>query len=80
MCCALTMLLVLGTRESATFNTATTALHLALVALIIVAGLAMAKGSNAVPFAPHGATGVFSGASVVFFRWGFPMCALPPGS
>lgn len=48
----LSVLLVLGTKESATFNTVMTLAHLALVGFIIVAGLTKAKPANAQPFFP----------------------------
>ena len=66
---AMMALLLLGTRESAAFNTASTVLHVALVLMIIIAGFCKASPANATPFAPFGVRGVFQGASIVFFSY-----------
>lgn len=46
-----------------------TAVHVAVLVFIIVAGLTRAKPANLRPFAPHGARGVFSGAAYVYFTF-----------
>ena len=46
-----------------------TAVHVAMLVFIIVAGLTRAKPANLRPFAPHGARGVFSGAAYVYFTF-----------
>jgi APA family basic amino acid/polyamine antiporter len=40
-----------------------------LILFIVLVGFAGAKPANATPFLPHGAKGVFNGASVVFFSY-----------
>lgn len=73
ICLALTVLLVLGTKESSNFNLWTTILHVALVLFIIIAGFTQANGSNAKPFflepTGDGVRGMFNGASIVFFSY-----------
>jgi APA family basic amino acid/polyamine antiporter len=68
-CVLLSVLLVLGTRESALFNGVVTVLHVVLVVFIIVAGLVKARPANTNPFFPYGARGAFNGASIVFFSY-----------
>jgi APA family basic amino acid/polyamine antiporter len=65
----LTVLLVLGIRESARFNAVMVAIKLVLVATFVAVGSAFVKPSNWHPFAPHGARGIWSGASQAFFSY-----------
>eukprot|EP00879_Flechtneria_rotunda_P026131 GHRR01027834.1.p1 GENE.GHRR01027834.1~~GHRR01027834.1.p1 ORF type:complete len:153 (-),score=6.84 GHRR01027834.1:318-776(-) len=65
----LTMLLILGTKESARFNLVVTIVHVVLVVFIIIAGLVKSNPANTQPFAPYGARGVFNGAAIVFFSY-----------
>jgi APA family basic amino acid/polyamine antiporter len=65
----LTVVLVIGVKESARFNAAMVALKVALVIGFIVAGAFYVKPGNWHPFAPHGFTGVMTGASLVFFAY-----------
>jgi APA family basic amino acid/polyamine antiporter len=55
---ALTAVLVLGIRESATFNTAMVAVKVAVVLLVIVVGAAYVDPRNWQPFAPYGYSGI----------------------
>ncbi|KAI8474786.1 MAG: cationic amino acid transporter [Monoraphidium minutum] len=68
-CMLLSVLLIFGTKESATFNGVVTVLHVVLVVFIIIAGLVKANPANAQPFLPFGARGAFNGASIVFFSY-----------
>lgn len=68
-CILLAVLLVFGTKESATFNGVVTVLHVVLVIFIIIAGLVKANPANTQPFLPFGARGAFNGASIVFFSY-----------
>jgi APA family basic amino acid/polyamine antiporter len=55
---AVTWVLVIGIRESATFNSLMVAVKLAVVLLVIVVGAAYVDPANWKPFAPYGLTGV----------------------
>jgi len=68
-CLVLTVLLILGTKESATFNTVITIVHVILVVFIIIAGLTKSNKDNAQPFFPFEVKGIFNGASIVFFSY-----------
>jgi APA family basic amino acid/polyamine antiporter len=62
---AVTVILVKGIRESATFNAAIVALKLVVVLFVIVVGAFYVNPDNWVPFAPFGYTGVsFFGTTV----------------
>ena len=65
----LTVLLVVGIKESARFNTAMVVLKVALVIGFIAAGAFYVKPDNWHPFAPNGFTGIVTGASLVFFAY-----------
>lgn len=43
--------------------------NLAVVVFVVCAGMPYAAGANFKPFAPFGAHGVFSAASIVFFSF-----------
>lgn len=66
---ALTGVLAYGTKQSARFNIGVTGLNLAVIVFVVCAGMPYAIGENFIPFAPFGARGVFSAASVVFFSF-----------
>ncbi|WIA23368.1 hypothetical protein OEZ85_000131 [Tetradesmus obliquus] len=69
-CLLLTVMLVLGTKESAMFNLVVTIVHIILVVFIIIAGLVKSKPSvNLQPFTPFGVRGIFNGAAIVFFSY-----------
>jgi APA family basic amino acid/polyamine antiporter len=56
--CLVTVILVKGVKESATFNNAMVLLKLAIVLFVIVAGIPHINPANWVPFAPYGYTGI----------------------
>lgn len=62
-------LLSIGIRESARVNAALVILKIAVVLLFIAVGIWHVKPANWVPFAPFGATGIFSAAALVFFAF-----------
>jgi APA family basic amino acid/polyamine antiporter len=73
----LTVLLVLGTKESARFNNTMVALKLTVVLAFIAMGISHINAANWHPFIPandgtfghYGLSGVLRGASVVFFAY-----------
>ncbi|ACO67941.1 amino acid-polyamine-organocation family, partial [Micromonas commoda] len=65
----ITCVLVCGMKDSARFNTAVTAVSLAVIAFVLVAGGAKVDADNWRPFAPNGVDGILAGASVVFFSF-----------
>jgi APA family basic amino acid/polyamine antiporter len=66
---AITWLLLLGARESATANNIMVAIKLIVLAIFIVGGLTHINTANYHPFAPHGITGIGNGAAIVFFAY-----------
>jgi APA family basic amino acid/polyamine antiporter len=64
-----TVVLVIGIRESAGFNAAMVILKLGVVLFVIAAGAAYVNPSNWTPFLPFGLGGVASGAAYVFFAY-----------
>lgn len=65
----ITVLLILGTKESSTVNIVMSVVHLLLVAFIVIAGFTRADPANAQPFLPYGVEGIFEGASIVFYSF-----------
>jgi APA family basic amino acid/polyamine antiporter len=65
----ITMLLLLGARESARANNVMVAVKLIVLALFIVMGLQHINPANYHPFAPNGFRGVHQGAAIVFFAY-----------
>jgi APA family basic amino acid/polyamine antiporter len=65
----LTWLLVRGVGESAALNTAMVILKTTIVVFFIVLGAFYVNPENWHPFAPNGASGVMSGAAIVFFAF-----------
>jgi APA family basic amino acid/polyamine antiporter len=65
----ITVVLVIGIRESAGFNAVMVLVKVAAVIFVIVAGVGYVDSSNWTPFLPFGWTGVFSAAGVIFFAY-----------
>lgn len=74
---AITLLLVKGIKESATFNTVIVLIKTSVVVLFIVAGIGYVSMDNFTPFVPtntgvwgqFGVSGILTGASVIFFAY-----------
>ncbi|HKY33729.1 MAG TPA: amino acid permease [Candidatus Polarisedimenticolia bacterium] len=65
----LTVVLVIGIRESSYVNAAMVALKLLILGFFIVAGLWYVRPENYTPFAPAGWAGIQAGAAVIFFSY-----------
>ena len=65
----LTVVLVLGIRESAGLNSIIVVLKLVVVLFVIAAGIPHVEPANWTPFFPFGVVGTLSGASYVFFAY-----------
>jgi APA family basic amino acid/polyamine antiporter len=66
---AITIVLVIGIRESATMNTTMVILKLIVLGFFVVVGWSYIKGENFHPFMPNGWAGVQAGAAIVFFAY-----------
>jgi APA family basic amino acid/polyamine antiporter len=69
VCLLVTVILVIGIRESAGFNAAMVALKLVIVLFVIGVGAAYVDPKNWQPFLPFGVGGVARGAGYVFFAY-----------
>src|SRR5204863_6380550 len=65
----LTVILLLGIRESAWFNAAMVAVKLVIVLFFLAVGAFYVQAENWSPFAPHGFKGISSGAAIIFFAY-----------
>ncbi|MGQ0634975.1 MAG: APC family permease [Planctomycetaceae bacterium] len=65
----ITVILVVGIRESAGFNAAMVLVKLAVVVFVILVGSSYIDASNWSPFLPYGWSGVMSAAGVIFFAY-----------
>jgi APA family basic amino acid/polyamine antiporter len=65
----ITIVLVIGVRESASLNTAMVLLKLAVLAFFVVVGSGYARPANWRPFSPNGWAGIQAGAAIVFFAY-----------
>ena len=65
----LTIVLVIGIRESARLNSAMVVLKLIVLGFFVLVGWSYVKGANFHPFAPNGWAGVQAGAAIVFFAY-----------
>jgi APA family basic amino acid/polyamine antiporter len=65
----ITIVLVLGIRESATMNSMMVLLKLIVLGFFVAVGWTYVKGDNFHPFLPNGWTGVQTGAAIVFFAY-----------
>ena len=66
---AITLVLVWGIRESASFNFWMVAIKLIVLGFFVIVSFKFVKPANWTPFAPNGMSGIFSGAAVVFFAY-----------
>jgi APA family basic amino acid/polyamine antiporter len=66
---AITIVLVIGIRESATVNAGMVIVKLLVLGLFVTVGWQYTNGANWQPFAPNGWGGVQAGAAVVFFAY-----------
>jgi APA family basic amino acid/polyamine antiporter len=66
---AITILLVVGIRESARFTAAMVVVKLLVLGLVVVLGFYYVRPENWRPFAPNGWAGIQAGAAVVFFAF-----------
>jgi basic amino acid/polyamine antiporter, APA family len=65
----ITVVLVVGIRESAWFNSAMVVLKLAIIAFFILMGFFYVNPDNWTPFAPNGIPAVFTAAAIIFFAY-----------
>jgi basic amino acid/polyamine antiporter, APA family len=65
----ITIVLILGIRESARTNAAMVLTKLVVLGLFVIVGLKYVKPENWTPFAPNGWAGIRSGAAIVFFAY-----------
>jgi len=65
----ITIILVIGIRESATINTTMVMLKLIVLGFFVAVGWSYMKSDNFHPFLPNGWGGVQSGAAIVFFAY-----------
>ncbi len=66
---AITVILLIGIRESSWFNAGMVIFKLAVLGFFIFLGLRYMNTSNWQPFMPNGLRGVASGAAVIFFAY-----------
>ena len=69
ICILVVGLLVIGTRESATFNAVLVAIKIAVLTLFIALTVPIADIENFKPFLPLGEAGVIAAASSIFFAY-----------
>ncbi len=65
----ITMVLVWGIRESASFNFWMVGIKLIVLGFFVIVSFKFVKPEHWTPFAPNGMRGIFSGAAVVFFAY-----------
>jgi APA family basic amino acid/polyamine antiporter len=65
----ITIVLVIGIRESASMNSGMVILKLIVLALFVIVGWNYTRTENWTPFAPNGWKGIQSGAAIVFFAY-----------
>jgi len=65
----ITWILVIGIRESATFNSIMVAIKLVILTFFVVVGAFYVKPEHWSPFAPNGWAGIQTGAALVFFAY-----------
>ncbi len=67
--CLVSLLLVVGTRESATVNAILVAIKLVALTVFVVFAAPHVESGNYHPFMPYGFSGVLSAASLIFFAY-----------
>jgi len=65
----ITIVLVIGIRESSAFNAIMVAIKLVILLFFIIVGAFYVKPENWQPFAPNGWKGIMTGAALVFFAY-----------
>jgi APA family basic amino acid/polyamine antiporter len=65
----ITIVLVIGIRESARTNTVMVLIKLVILGIFVIIGWKYVKPRNWTPFAPNGWAGIQAGAAVVFFAY-----------
>lgn len=65
----ITSILIKGTKDSAKMAGIMVGVKLAVIAVFILVGAFYVKPTNWVPFAPHGFSGIFMGAFIIFFAY-----------
>ena len=65
----ITIVLVLGIRESARMTTVMVIIKLVVLAVFVAVGFSYVKPANWTPFAPNGWAGIQAGAAIVFFAY-----------
>jgi len=65
----ITVLLVIGIKESARFTSIMVMIKLLVLALFVTVGFFYVKPEHWVPFAPNGFAGIKTGAAIVFFAY-----------
>jgi basic amino acid/polyamine antiporter, APA family len=66
---AITVILVIGIKESARTNTIMVLIKLVVLSIFIFVGFHYVKPANWTPFAPNGWAGIQAGAAIVFFAY-----------
>jgi APA family basic amino acid/polyamine antiporter len=66
---AITVILLIGIRESAWFNAVMVSIKLVVLTFFIVVGVKYLKVENWEPFMPNGWKGIASGAAIIFFAY-----------
>ena len=66
---AITVILVIGIKESARANTIMVLIKLVVLSIFIIVGFNYVKPANWTPFAPNGWAGIQAGAAIVFFAY-----------
>ena len=65
----ITGLLILGTSESTRVNNVIVIIKLAVIVFFIIVGFGHVNPANWQPFLPFGVSGIFGGASIIFFAY-----------
>ncbi|MBY0525344.1 MAG: amino acid permease [Gemmataceae bacterium] len=66
---AITVVLIVGIRESARFNAVMVGIKILVLTFFIIVGFLWVQPANWQPFAPNGWSGVSAGAAIVFFAY-----------